>query len=600
MTVQEKIDWYQSRFDEKSEELDKVVAKIRSISIARLSTFALAVGFIVYFATSNPNNIVYTTLAFAIVFFKLVQIHNRYEGKKNYLESFIQVQRNEINALQRNFKSFDGGSEFLEGEYGFHHDLDLFGEDSLFQMMNRTCTRMGNTKLAKEFLQPEMDRKRILNHQECILELEKEVEFRHQFLAKGMDVEEEEDVYKSLIDWMYEPDLFFDNKLFQVARYLFPLANLSTIVLAFMQVLPWSATGLSIILSLGFVGLYTKKINRIHVIVSKKSKILSKYGRLIREIEARDFEYYGLKQLQEKLKSKHVKAAVVVEKLSHILNALDSRLNIFAGVLLNALGIWDIQQIMRLENWKHQHREKLADWFDVIGQFDTYISLANLNFNHPSWCLPQILEDSFSLEGIQMKHPLMAEDKCIANDVRFGKDGHFKLITGANMAGKSTYLRTVGINMILASTGAKANAQQFSIYPTPIISSLRTKDSITSGESYFYAEIKRLKLIIDKLNKGEKLFVLLDEILKGTNSKDKEAGSFALLKQLLSLKAVGIIATHDLSLALDGKKLNLDIDYQRFEVDIINQRLIFDYKLHEGVAEKLSATFLMKQMGITI
>jgi DNA mismatch repair ATPase MutS len=600
MTGKERINWYQARLDKKQTELEGIKQIIRNISIARLSVFLIATGLIIYFANVNPNNIVYTSIALAIAFFKLIQLHNRYEGKKKYLEAYIQVQQNEIDALNRNYSAFEGGEEFLDDDYTFHHDLDLFGQNSIFQLINRTCTRMGKTKLAKEFLYPELRKNEILNAQNCINELEEIVEFRHQFLAKGMDVEEEKDVYKSLIDWMYEDDLFYHKKIYSVLRYVAPLMNLTTIVLAFMSVLPWSAPALSLLFSLGLVGNYTKKINRIHVIVSKKSKILSKYGRLIRELENQEFEYYGLKQLQQKLISKNTKAARVVEKLSSILNALDSRLNIFAGVLLNALAIWDIQQILRLEAWKHAHREKLADWFDVIGQFDAYISLANLGFNHPNWTQAEILEDQFKLTGKALKHPLMDENQCVANDVEFRSDGHFKLITGANMAGKSTYLRTVGVNMILASTGAKVCAESFSIFPLPIISSLRTKDSITSGESYFYAEIKRLQLIIDKLNKGEKLFVLLDEILKGTNSRDKEAGSFALLKQLIHLKAVGIIATHDLNLADEGKKLNLDIDYQRFEVDIVDQKLIFDYLLRDGVAENLSATFLMKQMGITL
>ena len=194
----------------------------------------------------------------------------------------------------------------------------------------------------------------------------------------------------------------------------------------------------------------------------------------------------------------------------------------------------------------------------------------------------------------------MDRNKCVRNGISIEKRPFFIIITGANMAGKSTYLRTVGINYLLACIGAPVWAKQMEIFPARLITSLRTSDSLTDNESYFFAELKRLKLIIDKLQAGEDLFIILDEILKGTNSVDKQKGSFALIKQFMSMNANGIIATHDLLLSSLANSFPKNIRNYCFEADITNNELTFSYKMRDGVAQNMNACFLMKKMGIAV
>ena len=243
---------------------------------------------------------------------------------------------------------------------------------------------------------------------------------------------------------------------------------------------------------------------------------------------------------------------------------------------------------------------------------DALNSLATFAYNHPDYVYPAIYQTKtdadthksspspFRLRAQALGHPLMNRDRCVRNDIDMAKRPFFIIITGANMAGKSTYLRTVGINYLLACIGAPVCARQMEICPARLITSLRTSDSLNDNESYFFAELKRLKLIIDKLQAGEELFIILDEILKGTNSMDKQKGSFALIKQFMTLQANGIIATHDLLL---GTLIELFPDNIRnycFEADITDNELTFSYRLRPGIAQNMNACFLMKKMGIAV
>jgi DNA mismatch repair ATPase MutS len=207
-------------------------------------------------------------------------------------------------------------------------------------------------------------------------------------------------------------------------------------------------------------------------------------------------------------------------------------------------------------------------------------------------------DNYFRIEGKGLGHPLINRNTCVRNDVEIKGDLSFLIVTGANMAGKSTYLRTIGVNYLLACMGAPSCAESLLVYPANLVTSLRTSDSLAGNESYFFAELKRLKMVIDRLKSGEELFIILDEILKGTNSADKQKGSFALMRQLVALKTCGVIATHDLLLGELEQEYPGQIKNYRFEADINGDRLTFSYRLREGVARNMNATFLMEKMGI--
>jgi len=262
--------------------------------------------------------------------------------------------------------------------------------------------------------------------------------------------------------------------------------------------------------------------------------------------------------------------------------------------------LWDILQARRLDAWRNTYKNDVEEWFELIARFDALNSLAGFWYNRPDFIVPEPREKQFVLEATNCGHPLLKAETRVDNPVSFNGWKNFIIVTGANMAGKSTYLRTIAVNFVMAMAGAPVCAQQFVFSPASIFTGIRTRDNLLENESYFFAELKRLKAIIDSLQAGSKLFIILDEILKGTNSKDKQQGSKALLRQLIRFDSSGLIATHDLTL---GELINdypVNIRNKRFEVEIKNEELVFDYKLKDGISQNLNATFLMKKMGITI
>jgi DNA mismatch repair ATPase MutS len=343
-----------------------------------------------------------------------------------------------------------------------------------------------------------------------------------------------------------------------------------------------------------------KKVGQKHEQVSRKTGLLKKYSRLFDAIEREKFSTQGLKNHQENLLINGESASGTIHKLYKIVNALDSRLNIFGWIVLNYFFLWDILQSQRLDRWREMHKDNLEKWFETLSCFDALNSLACFAFNHPGFVFPEPVDEPFFLNAENCGHPLILENARVDNPIELAGWKQFIIVTGANMAGKSTYLRTVTVNFILAMTGAPVCASKFVFSPAEIFTSIRTRDNLLQNESYFFAELKRLKSIIDALESGKQLFIILDEILKGTNSKDKQMGSKALLKQLIRYGAAGLIATHDLSLGSLIDEFPQYIRNKRFEVEIENDNLVFDYTLKEGISRNLNATFLMKKMGITI
>ena len=597
---QEVSRFYQERLDVEQRALADAKKKIFWISLLRLSAFlALAIGVYVLFKNDSDYTI-YTALLGIAIFLALVKLHARFFAAKRLTENRMQVIEEELKALEGNHSSFEDGSRYMHRSKDYAYDLDIFGPQSLYQKVNRTTTIGGSGVLAQWFNFSEKENDKIIEKQKAVDELAKAFDIRLHFRAQGLMLEEEKGEYRTLIRWMNERDLFFGKSIYLILIWVASIINSVGIFLYFMGFINGDLPTTSLFISLMIVGFYTKKIHRIHMAVSSKVKLLTKYIKLLKDVEQANFQSSYLQNLQSELKYKHSHASGEIKKLSKILAALDTRLNVFAGVLLNAIFLWDILQVYRMERWKSEHKQELIKWFTALSKFDALNGLATLKFNHPNWIFPELSITDFELIASDMKHPLMQDDACVGNDFNIPNRPHFKVITGANMAGKSTFLRSVGSNMLLAMMGSVVSAKQMKINPIEIISSIRTKDSLVKNESYFYAEIKRLEVIIARLKKGERLFVFLDEILKGTNSKDKEQGSKALLKQLVELQAVGIIATHDLNLGIISKAFSDYVENQCFEVEIRDGGLHFDYKIRSGIAQNMSATYLMKQMGITL
>lgn len=590
---------YKKNIEEKSLLLRRVNKTIRIVSLLRLSIFLLALIMIYIFADQGQMPALVITVLVAIaIFVYLIRYHTKTLKTKKKCEAIIKINQDELEALAGTFQVFEDGTEFLNPEHPYTFDVDIFGEGSLFQFLNRSASLIGKQRLSKLLSSPITDKKAIIENQKAINELSGMIEWRQKFQAIGFTHKEKLEDNTRIIEWASEAPLF-KSPIYKILIILVPALTIFMIVLVSMGSIPIKLFFFYLFIPWGIAGSLAKKVNHRHAMVSKTSEMLSKYALLLNKIETKDFNSPRLKELKNKLKSNNQSSGKSIKQLYAILSSLDNRLNMVSWALFNGLLQWDILQMIRLEKWQATYHNQMREWFDVIAEVDALNSLSNFYFNNPDTTFPYLQSNEYIIQADGLGHPLINIKSRIDNDIAI-HNKEFFIITGANMAGKSTFLRTLVINMILGMCGAPVCAKRMDLNPIRIFTSIRTNDSLHKNESYFYSELKRLKRIMDKLKAGEVLFVVLDEILKGTNSKDKHAGSEALLKQFISLHTSGIVATHDVGLGQLAKTFPENIKNRCFEVDINGNILTFDYKLREGISKNMNATILMKEMGITI
>lgn len=533
-----------------------------------------------------------------IAFMCLAKYHNKLFVKKKYCEIIIENAENELKAINYDFTAFDGAAEMIDASHSFSYDLDLFGDHSFFQSLNRTVTGYGKETLINTFLRPSDTKEKIMVRQQAIAELSRKNELFTRFRSRGMMTEEHN------LDIKAFPKQFNSSKpisgtFWRFTPFIAPILFFTVLTLYIAEIPPfalWTViTCWSVLLILSLIPL--KYISNKVSLITKKVDTLKAFAYLFEIIEQENFGASKLLTLQQDIKYGNG-AAKAIHQLDKLCNNLDQSFNMIGSAILNPIFFWNVIYTKKIEKWIYKHEADLTKWFDALAEFDSLTSFGIFAFNHPDYAYPSV-SDTFRFEAKSMGHPLIDRDKCVRNDVNINKRPFFLVITGANMAGKSTYLRTVGINHILACTGAPVCAGSLTFFPCHLVTNLRTSDSLNDNESYFFAELKRLKMIIDRLQLGEELFIILDEILKGTNSEDKQKGSIALLRQLISLDANGIIATHDLLLGNLEQEFPDAVKNFRFEADIKNDHLSFTYMVREGIAQNMNACFLMKKMGIT-
>jgi len=400
-----------------------------------------------------------------------------------------------------------------------------------------------------------------------------------------------------MTQWLENESPVKNLKLLKILAFGLPSVTVICILLSIIGVISFPVS--LIILQLMIVFLYGRQTMKVQSSITSKSKILNKYGQCLQMIENTDFKSVYLTDIQERLTASPGQSpSKSIRQLSSILKYMDSNLNLLVAIIMNGLFMFNLHLLLKAEKWKTQNKLIVPNWFESIATFDALSGLANFAYNNPDFSFPEVLEDDFNFEAEELGHPLIEPDQRVVNDVKIKGWNQFYIITGANMSGKSTFLRTIGTNLILAMAGAPVCAAKLRFSPVEIHSSIRTSDSLVKHESYFYAELKRLKQIIDELHGGKRKLILLDEILKGTNSKDKQAGSIALIKQLLNYSSVGLFATHDLALGDLADSYPGHVNNLCFEIEIAGDKMAIDYKLHDGVCKNLNATYLMKNMGI--
>ncbi len=601
MQIEELQAFYRQKAEEDGLILEKLKKKIYQTGTIRLIVVLLAISSLYIFRQEGLPVIVLISCIFLTLLLLLVKRHNRLFRKRDYYQVSVRISKEELLAVNYDFTAFDGANEKNNSEHPFSTDIDLFGEKSLFQSLNRTVTPYGKEILAGWFRHPLQTSESITDRQEAVKELQVQTELRKYFRITGLlspgTMNDMEELRRFAGEKSY---ILPGKKIWKPIYILYPCFWIIFILLISFQICPISFLAVPIICLYALSESQVKKINRIQNSLEKKVRILSACAELIRSVEECKVQSKELVKLKNQLSNQGVNISVLVKELSGYLNNLDQRSSGLGRFILNTLLLWDIRFALKIENWKEINGRQLDQWMMTLGEFDALCSLGTFAFNHNDYTYPVPVGTYFCLQAERLGHPLMHRNTCVKNDIHIEKYPYFMIITGANMAGKSTYLRTVGINFLLACVGAPVCAQKFHFYPAQLVTSLRTSDSLNDNESYFFAELKRLKMIIDRLLNEEKLFIILDEILKGTNSTDKQKGSLALMKQLVCMDAVGIIATHDLVLGKLAGDFPENIGNFRFEAEIKNELLTFSYSLQQGIAENMNACFLMKKMGITV
>ena len=590
---------YTERLSLTEGQLQQVKKQIFRISMLRLALFIAGIAGLYFFFNQTTLLIICICLTFLPLFI-LVKIHNRFFIRKEWLETQARIIQEELQALSGDYSSFEDGKEYVNPEHPYSFDLDIFGRRSLFQSINRTCTFFGKNRLAKWLQNHLHEKTSIEKRQEMIREISEHTLFREQFRVAGLVHHGQSSDGEKIQAWSQSPAQYLHAGWVKAFIWGVPVINSLLLITSLIGWTSFSCLGLSfgifLVLSFGII----KRATYIQETYGKQLKSLNGYARLIALAKAENWKSAGMQELMERFNLNGQSPIQALQQLSKELDRLDLRNNQFLYVLLEGSIFFQLQEIVRIERWKVRYGQHISEWLETVGELDALCSLGTFAYNHPQYTYPELTEKPFCFLATQMGHPLMPASQCVKNDATIPSRPFFLIITGANMAGKSTYLRTIGVNYLLACIGAPVCCERLKLYPNQLITSLRTSDSLSDNESYFFAELKRLKRIIDLLNQGQQLFIILDEILKGTNSMDKQKGSFDLIRQFMQLKANGIIATHDLLLGSLIKQFPEEIRNYCFEADIKENELTFSYKLREGVAQNMNACFLMKKMGIIL
>jgi ABC-type multidrug transport system fused ATPase/permease subunit len=589
---------YKIRIDNFRNEADLLQKKENRLSMARLITFVTGLALFFTLISIHITSAVVALLVSMIVFGWLIRQYAITEKLKDFYRHLETINRREEQCLRGNYSEYPDGSEHISHEHSNSYDLDLFGHASLFQYISRSTSKPAADMLASWLKSPAPVHE-IQLRQQALTELRPYIEWRQKLITLGYTNNNAGKDPAELLDWVHGKNFFSRPRHLKAIVWILTGFGLLMIFLVILLGLP--AAVLIPVFGINFLYYFSqgKRINRLHSQVGKYAEMLEAYADTIGLIESQSFGCTKLKQLQGVFDT-DIPVSARIKLLSKQVSRLDTRLNVMVAIPLNLFFFWDIHCCLALENWKNRHAPEIVQWFSAMAEFEVLSSFANISFNHPEWTMPVVVPEYFVLIAKDAGHPLIPDSRRINNSIEINQGGKTVLVTGSNMSGKSTFLRTCGVNAVLALAGAPVCAAAFTISHVKVFSSMRISDSLEDNTSSFYAELKRLAAMIREAEQNQKVLLLLDEILRGTNSNDRFTGSVALIRQLIGYGTVSIVATHDLRLADLAKELPGKIDNYHFDVKIEGEELYFDYKLNPGICTSLNASILMKKMGIRI
>lgn len=595
---------YQEKLSVARTEIDRLESLSNRYSIARLVLIILG-GAVIFMVVQTE--LVWLTLLTSfivlLIFIGLVAKQSKLDKQKEDREDELLVAQNELDHIDGKDGIYDDGSQFINDKHPYSSDLDLFGQKSLYHKINRTATPEGNNILAA-WLSNTSVRDNILLRQEAVKELVEDRSWCLNTLARLVfSLKEKRDFKSMLINYLNKSYYDFGNKTLQLYTklspwFIFGFLLLSTFFSIFLQIAVF-LIAINVLLTLG----YARKVTLVAEGIGKTGNLLKRFGRAFAIIENRKWNsklFCEMLLLKSGYENSQPAISKTIEELGVLINKLDYRLNIFVSMFLNGFLLWDFRQVFAIIKWRKSHQYEMAQVFDELSTMEALISISLLKINNPSWSWPIILSgDEHRLQAKELGHPLISPTVSVVNDYTL-VDHRIALITGSNMAGKSTFLRTVGANVVLALCGAPVYAEEMHLSVMNLVTYMRIRDSLNESTSTFKAELNRLEMILKVAATIKNTFFLVDEMLRGTNSVDKYLGSKAVIEKLIKDGGVGLVATHDLQLArLEDEYQNYLKNYH-FDIQVIDGEMLFDYQLKEGACTIFNASMLLKKIGIDI
>jgi hypothetical protein len=598
-TIKKKYEKREIRYNQLLQKQEKADRRITNL---RPAVFVTGIGAAVL-VNMVHNYILLTAILvlFAAIFIYLVVRHERLKNHMRYTTFLRDINTSSLKRLQGEWDTFtDDGGDFKDSNHSYSEDLDIFGKKSLFQWINAANTFIGRHKLSELFLGIVGNSDDIRERQEAVDELATMLSWRQRFLAEGMLAKGKMRDPGELIRWARESNEFFRSYWVITILRICPIITIILIVTGFvLNIIPWYLPAAALVLQFGLLSYKKKDRYRMFSIAENYADDLKVYYKMIELFEKRKFKSSLIKKIKVGIKDKKgLEVFKQVDKLSAIIDSISNRRNLFY-VFFNILALWDFQNMIALERWKQNSGHVLKKWFDALGRIEALASLAVIRFENPDWVMPVICDGNepvFETKGIG--HPLLT-GKRIYNDFTIGNKVKVLLITGSNMSGKSTLLRTAGINLVLAYAGAPVCASWFQASLMEINTCMRVSDNLGENISSFYAELLRIKKIVTEAESGKKVFFLLDEIFKGTNSLDRHTGARVLINKLSLTRSIGLVSTHDLELC-DLERENDRIANYHFQEYYQDGMIHFDYKLRPGPSTTRNALYLMQLAGINV
>lgn len=588
---------YERRLTNRRDSLAHEQQRSRYIWIWRRIVFAAIALFIVL---AVENIIAPWWIALPIVvFIALMAIHQRINSERDHLDRSVKFYERCLERLDDRWAGAgEPGERFADQSHLYSEDLDIFGSGSLFELLNTARTKAGEEKLASWLLAPATISE-ARARQAAIDELRSRLDMREDLAVLGADIRSGIHPEK-LTAWATAAPHRFP-PLMPIAAALIGIFTLVAIVL-------WIGFGFKLLVltallcEMIFLFIYRTQISRVISAVELPSRELTLLAETLARLEREEFHSPKLVNLRRALETAGLPPSKQIAHLVHLTQALDWMKNQFFGLIAFIL-LLPAQLAYAIERWRQRSGAKIPQWIEAVGEIEALNSLAGYAYEHPNDPFPELTEDEECLEGEALGHPLISDSYCVRNDVALGASGaklRLLVVSGSNMSGKSTLLRTIGTNVVLALAGAPVRASRLRLSPVSIGASIHILDSLQTGASRFYAEITRLRHIV-ALTEGElPLLFLLDEILSGTNSHDRRIGAEAVVKGLVERGAMGLVTTHDLALTKIVDSLGASAANIHFEDHLENGKMRFDYKIHKGVVQRSNALELMRVVGLNV